>query len=331
MALRFLWQAWTPPTDPQTSFKNKTVIVTGANTGLGYAAAAKFAALHAELVILGVRDVAKGEKAQQSINSLTGGKSRLEVWPLDMNSYDSIQAFAARAVRLEQLNVVVLNAGVYMVRYEKSPYGWEETLQVNVLSTALLGLLLLPVLKASSGASDGLPVLEIVASENYERAHVSAARDQLLANYNAAMGYNSSNQYYVSKLFVMYVMQTLASLAEASHATNRKPEVLVTAVCPGGCKSELSRGYNGYMAIAFKAVFGALFLRTAEQGARSLVSGVLLGEEAHGRLWQHDRLRPLAPLVSGEQGELLRRKVWSEIVEALKDVPAVMDTIAGLE
>jgi hypothetical protein len=126
----------------------------------------------------------------------------------------------------------------------------------------------------------------------------------------------------------MYVMQTLAELAKGLHG---KPEVVVLAVCPGGAKSNLSRGYEGVVAGVFKWVFGALFLRSTEQGARTLVSGLLLGEEENGSFWQSDVIMEPAPLVSGEEGEQLRRRVWGEIVKALgKDMPRVEEVLSEL-
>jgi len=293
LLLRFLWQAWSPPADPKTSFNGKNVIVTGANTGVGFEAAAKFVALDASRVILGVRDRTKGDRAKSLIEERTGKKGRVEVWQLDMNSYDSIQDFARRASSLDHLDVAVLNAGVYMVAYEESKYGWEETLQVNTLSTALLGLLLLPKMKASR-SENSLPVLEIVSSGNHERVTIPEEHrrvDNLLKSYNSANGYNALNQYGTSKLFVMYVMQTLASFVRASDTALEKVDVIVTSVCPGASKSEISRGYNGLVIKAAKAVLFAIFARTTEAGSRSLVSGVTLGEGAHGRFWQHDRLK----------------------------------------
>jgi NAD(P)-dependent dehydrogenase (short-subunit alcohol dehydrogenase family) len=292
--VHLLRQGWAPPADPKVSFEGKNVIVTGANTGLGFEAAAKFVTLGASLVIIGVRDLAKGDGAKSAIEKRTGKQDRIEVWPLDMNSYDSIQEFAKRASSLDHLDVAVLNAGVFMVKYEESQYGWEETLQVNVLSTALLSLLLLPKLKASR-TENSLPVLEIVSSGTHTRVSISEEHrraDNLLRSYNTANGYNAGQQYGTSKLFVMYVMQTLASFVTPSDAAPGKPDVVVTSVCPGACKSELSRGYNGFLINAAKAMVFAIFLRTTEQGSRSLVSGVTLGEEAHGRFWQHDQIKP---------------------------------------
>lgn len=55
------------PADPDHDFTGQIVIVTGANTGLGYQVALKFASLNAKTVILGVRDVEKGKTARAKI------------------------------------------------------------------------------------------------------------------------------------------------------------------------------------------------------------------------------------------------------------------------
>lgn len=205
-----------------------------------------------------------------------------------MNSYESIQDFGKRASDLDHLDVAILNAGVYMVKYEKSPYGWEETLQVNLLSTAFLGILLLPKLKTSQSSTGHQPVLEIVSSGTHSRAEVSASRrasPNLLATYNDPANFQPGQQYGSSKLLVMYVMQTLASFARPSS------DVIVTSVCPGACKSDLARGYNGYVSQLLKFLLFSLFLRTTEQGARTLVSGATLGKEGHAGFWQHDEIQ----------------------------------------
>lgn len=295
--LHFLNQAWSPPADPNTSFEGKTLIVTGANSGLGLEAALKFHALGASLVILAVRDVSKGESAKTEIEARCAREAKgdargeLEVWKCDMDDYASLLEFVGRANALARLDGVVLNAGLFGMRYQEGRYGVEEVVQVHVLSTALLGILLLPKLKASKRVGDRLPVLEFVGSDGYELVTIPEERREtanLLETYSEAERFDSRTQYQSTKLFVMYVMQTLASLAKSGSG---EVEVLVLAVCPGGAKSNLSRGYTGLVAEVFKTVFASLFLRTTEQGARTLVSGCLLGEEAQGRFWQSDVLR----------------------------------------
>ncbi|KAK4234271.1 hypothetical protein C8A03DRAFT_37961 [Achaetomium macrosporum] len=61
------WAVNHPPADPTVSFAGKTVLVTGTNTGLGFEAAVKYAALGASRLILGVRSADKGEAAKQHI------------------------------------------------------------------------------------------------------------------------------------------------------------------------------------------------------------------------------------------------------------------------
>ncbi|KAF2490547.1 short-chain dehydrogenase/reductase family protein-like protein [Lophium mytilinum] len=316
---RFLTQAWTPPANPTTSFAGKNVLITGANTGLGFEAAIKFVALGADRVILGVRDLTKGNRAKELIEQRTGVKGKTESWQLDMCDYESMRRFATKAAKLERLDVAVLNAGVYKVRYDKSKYGWEETLQVNVISTALLGMLLLPVLKKARRKSDVLPVLEIVTSGNHETIQIpeeKRGKEKILASYNGLKDYDASAQYKTSKLF--------AILAMLARSEDEEPEVLVTLVCPGAAKSDLSRGYDGLGIRMMKSVLNTVFLRITEQGARSLVSGVTLEKEAHGRFWQHDEIRPPAPLVSGTEGEGLRRKVWAEVIKAFGNIPELI-------
>ena len=57
------------PHDPTTSFEGKTVIVTGATSGLGYEAALKFAKLGASKVILTARDMSKGQTCKALIEA----------------------------------------------------------------------------------------------------------------------------------------------------------------------------------------------------------------------------------------------------------------------
>ncbi|KAK5165617.1 hypothetical protein LTR04_001200, partial [Oleoguttula sp. CCFEE 6159] len=101
---RLLTQKWYPPADPTSSFAGRTVIITGSNTGLGFEAAVKFATLGAPTLILGVRDLSKGAAAKRAIEARVSASTRcdIRVWHLDLLSYPSIRAFAARAAELQR-------------------------------------------------------------------------------------------------------------------------------------------------------------------------------------------------------------------------------------
>lgn len=289
----FLRAHFQTPADPCASFKQRTVLVTGSNVGLGLEAVAKFVALGAAKVIMAVRSLEKGERAKDAIEGRTGKKNVIEVWELDMNSYESIKKFADQATKtLDRIDVAVLNAGIRNVSYEESNYGWEETFQVNAISTTYLAILLLPKLEASR-TSDWTPVLEIVSSGRHQVAMIGPehkAADSIMASYSAAKDFGGQRAYNLSKLFVELAMLQLASL---STSEDGKPQVVITSVCPGLCKSELGRGYMKNPLVRILAnVFFVIFFRTAEAGARTLVSGTTLGEKAHGKFWQHDELKP---------------------------------------
>lgn len=274
--------------DPQSSFAGRNILITGSNTGLGFEAAVKFASLGASSVVLGVRDLTKGEQARQLIKQRTGHAESLSVWHLDMNSYDSIKNFAARAASdLDHVDIAILNAGVYSVNFHQSPYGWEETFQVNVVSTALLALLLLPKLQQSPGVS----TLEFVSSRRHEAFKISDERRQapnLLESFNNPNTFKSSESYQASKVFLMCIVQSLASVVSPA-----SDGVSVLAVCPGFCQSDLSRGHQGIAASILRGLLNSLVLRTTEQGARTLVSGAALGPESHGKFWFDDELHQM--------------------------------------
>lgn len=104
---------------PTHDFTGQTVIVTGSNTGLGLEAARHFSRLNAELIILAVRNCSKGDKAKESILATNKRPtSSIEVWELDMQSFDSIKAFAQRASTLARIDAVMENAGIMASEFE---------------------------------------------------------------------------------------------------------------------------------------------------------------------------------------------------------------------
>ena len=155
---------------PTESFASKTVIVTGGNSGLGKEAVKHIAKLGASKVILACRDTTKGNAAKLAIeSSLKCSPDILEVWKLDLESYDSVKEFVARSTNLARLDVLINNAGIQTINFQVVDRT-ERTIAVNVIGTFLLALLLIPKLEETAKVYGVTPHLTFVTSALYSAA-----------------------------------------------------------------------------------------------------------------------------------------------------------------
>lgn len=139
-------------------------IVTGANSGLGFEAAKHLVDCGAGRVILAVRNLSAGEKAKADIEASTGKTGSTEVWHLDLSSYKSVKAFAKRAIiELDRIDALIENAGVANDMNILAE-GHSAVFTVNVYSTFLLAVLLLPKMKEDARRFKTIPHITIVSS-----------------------------------------------------------------------------------------------------------------------------------------------------------------------
>lgn len=287
------------PLPPPSTFSDRTIIVTGSNTGLGLEAARHFVSLGAKTVVLAVRSEAKGLRAKSSIESSTKRYGVVQVWTLDYESYASVSAFLTRVeTELPAVDIVVLNAGVFPRKYENSKEGWEMALQVNVLSTALLGYSLLAKLRGSKrpdsdNADPGgkeLPHLCIVGS--HVHASIKHLEQQnaphILHALNTPEAF-TRKQYGISKLFDQYITTELAAII-TREGDDEIPAVVINSLSPGLVRSDLGRAYDKWYERAFVAVFFRIFAMSTEKGSRALVHASIQGRECHGKYWRRGKI-----------------------------------------
>lgn len=132
--------SWTAADLP--SFAGRTVIVTGANSGLGLITARELARVGAK-TILAVRNTAKGDEAAAT---MTGpGFGPVEVRKLDLQDLASVRAFAdGFSGSGDGIDVLVNNAGIMAVPYALTVDGFESQIGTNHLGHFALTNLLLP-------------------------------------------------------------------------------------------------------------------------------------------------------------------------------------------
>ncbi|KAH9896311.1 NAD(P)-binding protein [Xylariomycetidae sp. FL2044] len=318
-SIKELWyDARHPPAVPKDlAFKDKAVLVIGAHgAGLGHFAAAKYAALGANPVILAVRTIEKGEQAKSDIIRQTGCSPDIFlIEPIDLASFASVMDFADRVKkRVPDLHVLQIAGGVAPWNYAKTPDGFEMALQVDVLSPTLLTLLLLPKLRQTAVSPDGyrphISILDSIAIFMIPDDVLPVDGQTLVQRCDDETKWDSIQQYFLIKLATWYVSQRIAKLCDDS-------SIIVNATCPGLCNTNMTKdlplSYRGFMAIRY------FFLgRTAEQGARSLVSATSLGPESHGKLWNNDRFHPMTPFLDSERSDTMCQETWDEILSILR-------------
>ena len=119
-----------PKSPSLIDMKSKRVIITGANSGLGKESAIALAKLGAEIV-LAVRDVNKGQSVKNQILNQTPS-AVIEVAELDLMDLDSVRKFAATQ-STKPIDVLLNNAGIMAVPFEKTKDGFESQMGTNHL------------------------------------------------------------------------------------------------------------------------------------------------------------------------------------------------------
>ncbi|KAF4781107.1 short-chain dehydrogenase [Colletotrichum scovillei] len=298
----------TPPKD--LSLSGKTAIVSGANIGLGFTAARQLLDHNLSRLIIAVRSAERGEAAAKTLRE-SHPDATVEVWSLDMLSYKSIQDFANRCSTLPRIDYVILNAGMVQEDFRLSPAGHEQVFQVNYLSTALLAILLLPVLK-SKKASDQPSRLTIVNSGTAFMAKFPEQdKTPMIPAFDDEKSFNATDRYSTSKLLGHFFIIKLAE-----HV--RREDVVVNLVDPGLCKGSGLHRHVGSLIKTIAEVGKSLTGRTLEVGASTyLDAAVVRGEETHGSYLMDWKIFPFANIIYTPQGKTAREQLWEETLQEL--------------
>ncbi|TXF90586.1 SDR family oxidoreductase [Neolewinella aurantiaca] len=180
--------------------EDKTILITGANDGIGRATAERLAEYGAHLV-LACRDEVKAQHTAQAITKKTGNH-RIDTLPLDLSDFSSIRAAADEFLAEHpKLDVLINNAGVYTDKLELTKEGYELQFGVNYLGHFLLTMALMPAIRCCRHCSR---VINVSSAQ-----HVKGGLDfGSLRGEKGSKDYNGSKAYAQSKLAnVLFTME----------------------------------------------------------------------------------------------------------------------------
>ncbi|KAH9965253.1 hypothetical protein BC827DRAFT_1265279 [Russula dissimulans] len=316
-------QHWKVEPVERADLTGKTVVIIGANVGLGSEAAKHFASMNPKRLVLGCRNQEKGHAAVQAIQA-TGYKGS-ELALVDLSRFASVSEFADKFTRDDsQIDILVYNAAVASFKYSATGDGWEEQIQVNHLSAVLLTVLLLPCLlrAASSGISTN-PRVVIVSSELHYWANLrkkAVESDNILRKLNDKAHCTfrvMAGRYPVTKLLNIFFVRELR---------NRLPinsPVIVISVNPGYCKSQLRRNLPLPVRMFAKGM-EAVLARTTEEGSRQLLWAAIGGTGREfvlrGGYVNKANLQEVSDYVLSDEGAVVQTRIWEESVEILSRV-----------
>jgi NAD(P)-dependent dehydrogenase (short-subunit alcohol dehydrogenase family) len=232
-------------------WKTRTIVVTGATSGIGRATALGLARLDSRLILVG-RDAGRAEETVAEIRDATGRKD-VEIVRGDFTRLAEVRRVADEILaRTDAIHVLVNNAGVTLMKRSTTPDGYETTFAVNHLAYFLLTGLLLPRLRAAAPAAR----IVNVASDAHRWGPLDLDDLQNEREYKAMKVYGQSKT-----ANILYTRELARRLAGSGVTAN--------ALHPGAVATRLGRGSGPLFDLLQRAI--SVFMKSPAQGAATSI------------------------------------------------------------
>jgi len=227
--------------------QDKTVVITGATSGIGKVTAIELAKMGAG-VIFNTRDTQRGKATKKEIQQKSGN-DQIYVLPCDLGSLKQVESFAYQVLnQFDQVDILINNAGVLMPSFTTTQDGYEASFAVNHLAHFLLTRLLLHKLVSRPDARI------INVSSNVHKGSQIDFDDVESRNSYSMMG-----AYGKSKLANVLFTRSLAEKL-------RNTAVTVNALHPGVINTRITRNANFLLKFFFWTI-----TRSAKKGAKTSI------------------------------------------------------------
>lgn len=297
----------------------KTCLITGANSGLGFAVAVELATRGANLIMAcrsGIPEA--GEKVK-----ILSGSEQVEMLKVDLSDVESIHTLCdSLEERKIVLDVVICNAGLAPPKAKKTKQGLEQMFMVNYLAKYILldrllkdGLIPNQQMGNNSSKKDFRPRIIFTSSDSHRNA--SAIDFEELGIYKP-FGINGSISMYS---YYKIVLNTFATELSRRLNPNGAVDVAVHAACPGPVNTNIIRDAPFLLKSFLKLIF-ALFFQSPEKAAPPLVYLAAAPEiEGKTNLYLHmmTQKRMDEKVYDPEAG----KKLWKRTEELVKNLKVI--------
>jgi NAD(P)-dependent dehydrogenase (short-subunit alcohol dehydrogenase family) len=301
-------------------FDGKTVLVTGANSGLGFAIAVEIARRGGH-VIMGCRSQIPeaGEKAKKR-----SGSDNIEMRFVDLTKIDSIHAFADGLKNDGvKLDITILNAGVTPAKARKTPSGQDEMFLVNYLSNVMLTNLLITSGVINTNFNFNNNFNNNVNKTGFKPRVIFISSDSHQGS--SYVDYNEFGRYFdygVSKAIANYsyfklLLNTYAT--ELSRKVNKDGfKAGINVICPGPVNSNIVKEAPLFLRLILKSIFSIIF-KSPKKACLPVVY-MAISPDFEGRTNEYLHMfRPKKmdfKIYIPEEGE----KLWNRSMEVWKDI-----------
>jgi NAD(P)-dependent dehydrogenase (short-subunit alcohol dehydrogenase family) len=283
--------------------QGKTVVVTGANSGIGFETAAALASMGAR-VLLTARHADKGRAAVAALTQRLDGKGQVQLVVFDLADLASVRRGAAEILeQAPRLDVLVNNAGLVLTERAETVDGYEATFAINHLGPFLLTNLLLERMRESAPSR----VVNVAST-----AHNAARKGIPFDDLQSTRSYRGMRVYGESKLAnILFTLELSRRFAASGLTAN--------SLHPGTVRTGYGGDGDTRGFLAFGIKIASPFFLSPAKGART---SVYLAS---------------SPEVEGVSGEYFvkckprKPRRWAQDPEAARRLWRVSEELVGLD
>jgi len=288
----------------------KTVLITGANSGLGFARAIEFAKRGARVIMAGRSKI---PEAGNQVKKLSGSEN-VEMRYLDLSKIETIHLFVQALTNQGiEVDICVLNAATALPGSRKTDSGQDEMFLVNYLSNVILTQALLSKSVIRMKDASHVSKMIFISSDSHQGA-TYIDYDEFGRYFTYGVSKGISNYSYFK-----LVLNTYAT--ELSRRINKDGVKLsINVICPGPVASNIVKEAPWLLRMTLKGIFWIVF-KSPSKAARPVVY-MALSPDYEGTSNEYLHMfnpKKMDPKVY-ESGE--GEKLWTQSMDLLKSIDA---------